>query len=138
MEIAIENRDDKLLPGMTGRVSVLIARRPDALFLPVTAILTLEEAAYVFIIGEAGGKKVARRVNVILGEDLGDWFEIRNGLSGDEQVVMVGRELVNDGTWVEPMAFLPAKNGLQTPVTSRFVSVVQQGEGTRFRRRGAG
>ena len=97
IEVDVANLDGSLLPGMTGRASIVIERRKNALLLPVTAVLILEEGAYVFVVRDGH----ARRIPVELGVDLGDWLEARSGLKPDDQVIVTGRELVAEGSAVK-------------------------------------
>lgn len=101
IEMDIPNAADLFMPGMTGRVEIVVGTREDAVLLPVAALLNLEEGSYAFVARESDGKLRAERVEVTLGVDLGDWIEIREGVSAADRVIMVGRELVADGTWVE-------------------------------------
>lgn len=110
IEIDIPNASDLFLPGMTGRVEIAIETHKDAVLLPITALLHLERASYAFIAEpDEEGKLRARRVEVKLGEDLGDWIEIVEGVSATDQVVLIGRELVSEGKRVElaPPTTLP-------------------------------
>jgi RND family efflux transporter MFP subunit len=97
VELDLPNTAEKLFPGMTGRAAIVVEQRSGALLVPVTAVLNLEEASYVFLVKD--GK--ARRVKVELGVDLGDWLEIKSGISTADQVIVTGRELVSDGTVVD-------------------------------------
>jgi membrane fusion protein (multidrug efflux system) len=97
IEVDVPNLAGALLPGMTGRASIIIERRKGALLLPVTAVLILEEGAYVFVARDGH----ARRVRVELGVDLGDWLEVRTGIAPTDAVIVTGRELVSDGTPIE-------------------------------------
>lgn len=101
IEIDIPNTTERLIPGMTGRAAIVVGKREKALLVPLTAVLQLEDVAYVYVIRDEDGQPRARRVEVKLGIDLGDWIEVREGLAADDQVITVGRELVDDGTWVE-------------------------------------
>jgi membrane fusion protein (multidrug efflux system) len=101
VEVDLANANETLLPGMTGRASIVIGKRENALLLPVTAILNLEEASYVYVVREKDGKQRAERVRVELGVDMGDWLEVTQGITAKDLVILVGRELVTDGTLVE-------------------------------------
>lgn len=100
VEIDIPNASEELLPGMTGRAAIVIGKRADALLVPVTAVSKLEDTAYVYLASDEEPPR-ARRVEVQLGVDLGDWLEIREGLSATDRVIMIGRDLVDDGTRVD-------------------------------------
>jgi len=120
LEISIDQGEYRVLPGMTGEVAILVDHVPEAVLLPVTALLNLEEASYVFVARQEGDKLVARQVQVELGEDLGDWLQIRSGLSPDDEVIMVGRELLSDGAWISLVPFDPKRRSLKSPKTLLF------------------
>ncbi|MEZ4382863.1 MAG: efflux RND transporter periplasmic adaptor subunit [Nannocystaceae bacterium] len=101
VEIDLPNNEADYLPGMTGRAAIVIGKRPEAVLVPVTAVSILEDSAYVYVVDESSGKPRAKRVEVDLGVDLGDWLEVLSGLEAEQQVVMVGRELVTEGTWLD-------------------------------------
>ena len=102
VEMSIPRSTDVMLPGMTGRASIVIDTNDSAMLVPFTSVLKLEETAYVYVVREdEEGVPRARRVEVKLGVDLGDWVEITSGISPSDNVVYVGRELVDDGTEVK-------------------------------------
>lgn len=101
VEIDLPNAAEQLLPGMTGRAAIVVGKRDDALLVPVTAVSKLEESAYVYVVDAGDERPRARRAEVALGVDLGDWLEVREGIGGDDRVIMIGRDLVDDGTAVE-------------------------------------
>jgi len=101
VEMDIPNAKESFLPGMTGIADIVVDRRESAMLLPVTAMLNLEDVVYAYIVTDEDGKPRAKRVEVELGVDLGDWIEVRKGIAPTDSVIMVGRELVDDGTWVE-------------------------------------
>ena len=101
VEMDIPNTSDLLLPAMTGTASIVVGKREDALLVPSTAILNLESAAYAYVVRDEGEGARAKRVAVETGLDFGDWIEIREGLDPEDQIIIVGRELVDDGTPVE-------------------------------------
>jgi RND family efflux transporter MFP subunit len=101
VEIDLPNTTELLLPGMTGRAAIVIGKRENTMLVPVTAVQRLEEVTYVYVIREEDGVSKARRVAVQLGVDLGDWLEVLEGVEPTDSVIMVGRELVDDGSVVE-------------------------------------
>ncbi|MEM6294862.1 MAG: efflux RND transporter periplasmic adaptor subunit [Myxococcota bacterium] len=102
VEMSIPRSTDVMLPGMTGRASIVIDTNEKAMLVPFTSVLKLEETAYVYVVREdEEGVPRARRVEVELGVDLGDWVEVTRGISPSDKVVYVGRELVDDGTEVK-------------------------------------
>jgi multidrug efflux pump subunit AcrA (membrane-fusion protein) len=72
-----------LLPGMTARVEILTARKPDALVIPPAA-LAVEDGQTVCYV--ADGSSLRRR-EIEIGEILPDRLEILAGLAEGERVV---------------------------------------------------
>jgi multidrug efflux pump subunit AcrA (membrane-fusion protein) len=96
-EIDIPNRDGLLRPGMFGRVSLGLERRKDALTVPASALLTEGGKTYVYIV--ENGR--ARRMEVRTGFDDGVRVEVTGGLTGGEQVIVVGQGSVKDSAPVK-------------------------------------
>jgi membrane fusion protein (multidrug efflux system) len=122
VELDLPNTAERLFPGMTGRAAIVVEKRSGALVVPVTAVLNLEEASYVFVVKDGR----ARRIRVELGVDLGDWLEIKKGIGIGDQVVVTGRELISDGTVVDVekvvrrrRAVDPGRRDTPEPATSK-------------------
>ena len=97
VEIDLPNKDRRLKGGMFARVEVVVGTHRDAIQIPIDAVSRLEEAQYVFVVRD--GK--AQRVNVEIGARKENRIEIVNGLTGDEAVIVSGKDLVHDGTPVQ-------------------------------------
>lgn len=93
VEMEVANRDLLLKPGMYARVELVIDRHPGALLVPGEAISTDGDSSAVFVVD----KGVVGRLPVTTGESEGTLVEIVKGLTGDEQVVIEGKELVRPG-----------------------------------------
>ena len=111
VEIDLPNPDHALRPGTFVEVSLGLRDIPNALVLPPQAIISGPNGKSVFII-EAGHAKSAP---VQTGITDGRWMEITSGLSGDEDVVVVGKARLMEGSPVVPAPFnLPeAKTAVQ-------------------------
>jgi RND family efflux transporter MFP subunit len=94
VEIDLPNSDRQLKGGMFARAEVLVDTHHDAVQIPIDAVSRLEDAQYVFVVRD--GK--AQRVNVEIGAQKENRVEIVKGLSGDESVIVSGKDLVHDGT----------------------------------------
>ena len=100
VEMELPNTTEALLPGMTGHALIKIGKREKATLVPATAVLRLEESAFAYVVRDSD-KARTERVAVELGLDHGDWVEVLSGIEKTDVVVMTGRELVDDGTWVQ-------------------------------------
>jgi RND family efflux transporter MFP subunit len=105
VEIDLPNSDRRLKGGMFARAEVLVGTHHDAVQIPIDAVSRLEEAQYVFVVRD--GK--AQRVNVEIGARKENRVEIVTGLSGDESVIVSGKDLVHDGTPVQAQPLEPVK-----------------------------
>ncbi len=106
VEIDLPNRDRRLKGGMFARVEVLVGTHLQALQIPIDAVSRLEESQYVYIVEE--GK--ARRVDIEIGAQQGSYIEITNGLTGNEEIILSGKDLVHEGTPVQTQLLDPVKS----------------------------
>jgi RND family efflux transporter MFP subunit len=101
-EIEIKNPKGELKPGMFGRVSLFVDKRPKAILVPQTAVLEQEcpeqlqrqSCTWVYVVRQGR----SRRIEVQVGYDTGEEVEIQRGLAPEDVVVYAGRDLVADGT----------------------------------------
>lgn len=105
VEIDLPNKERDLKGGMFARVEALVGTHPQAIQVPIDAVSRLEDAQYVYVVRE--GK--AQRMNVEIGAREGNRVEITKGLTGDEQVIVSGKDLVHDGTPVQTQSLSPVK-----------------------------
>jgi membrane fusion protein (multidrug efflux system) len=97
VEIDLPNKDRRLKGGMFARVEVMVGTRRQAVQIPIDAVSRLEDTQYVFVVRD--GK--AQRVPVEMGARRDNRVEITKGLTGDETVIVSGKDLVHDGTPVQ-------------------------------------
>jgi len=97
VEVDLRNRDHLLKGGMFARVEVMVGTHAQAVQIPVDAVTRLDELQYVYVVRD--GKAV--KVPVELGVRVENKIEVTKGLTGDEQVIVSGKDLVTDGTVVE-------------------------------------
>jgi membrane fusion protein (multidrug efflux system) len=94
VEMEIANRDGLLKPGMYARVELVIDHHPRALLVHGEAIFNEGETPVVFVVDPAG--VVGKRV-VATGVGEGTMVEVTKGLTGDERIIVEGKELVRHG-----------------------------------------
>lgn len=97
-EIDVPNPDARWRPGQYVQVTLNVAELTDILSLPKAAIVTQDKQTYCFCVGADG--KVSRRA-IALGLQAGNDFEIRSGLTGDENVIAVNASSFREGQVVE-------------------------------------
>ncbi|MCU7905461.1 MAG: efflux RND transporter periplasmic adaptor subunit [Candidatus Thiodiazotropha sp. (ex Epidulcina cf. delphinae)] len=98
----IPNQNGKLLAGQFARVTLILSRRENSLFVPEAALVPQGEQQFVYRLVEG---KVAW-TEVRTGKRQGARVEIVAGLSAQDEVVTAGHLKLQDGMGVSPM---PAK-----------------------------
>lgn len=105
VEIDVVNADRRLKGGMFARVKVHVGTHQMAVQLPIDAVSRVEDAQYVFVVRDG----LARRTAVETGARNGNWVEITDGLVGDEEVIVSGKDIVRDGAAVQTQPLKPLK-----------------------------
>jgi RND family efflux transporter MFP subunit len=99
IEIDLPNDHQVFQPGMFANAKLILEKRPNALTLPTSALIPGQgtEPPRVLVVEN----KVVHRVPVKVGLDDGVRLEIVEGLTGSEDVVVVGKAGLSDGTKVK-------------------------------------
>jgi len=107
---AVNNEDRLLRPGQFMTVSLKVGERT-GLMVPEQAILTQGNEQYAYVVKD----DTAERRTLQLGQRLPGQVEVREGLTGDEQVVITGQDRLRDGDQVrildDPDAILSDAGG---------------------------
>ena len=93
VEITVDNSNGNFRPGMFVETSIITAARADVNVVPRTAVTRRSDTDVVFVVN---GQRVERRV-VRLGLSNDEYFEIVDGVSTGDQVVVRGLETLTDG-----------------------------------------
>ena len=101
--VLIHNKDGDLAPGMFGRFTIAYEEHADALVIPALALLDDDEQTTVYVVSD--GEVVRRAVET--GIEANDKIEILEGLSENEQIVVVGHGGLHDGSRVLASNTLP-------------------------------
>lgn len=100
VELRVDNKDGMIKPGMFARALLKIADLKSVLTISREAIFSLEGVPKVFTVRE--GRAVERTVSV--GESTKELTHIISGLAQGDSVIVIGRNLVNDGSLVKVAA----------------------------------
>ena len=92
-EIELPNPNDDLRPGMYATIKLVVERKPDALLLPLSAVLSEKAGSSVFTV--AGDK--AKKMPVKTGFNDGKNVEISSPLDPSLSVIVLGKLTLNDG-----------------------------------------
>ncbi len=95
-EIDIPNPKHFLRPGMFAKVILQLAAEGGALTIPATAIIAEKNQTFVYCVEE----NIVRKRPVVIGADDGIRPVIAQGLTGNELVIVLGKESVVDGARV--------------------------------------
>lgn len=97
-EVDVPNAEGRWRPGTYVQVKLTVAELPAVFALPKAAIVTQEKLTYCYSVG---GDGVIRRLPIELGLQAGTEFEVRSGLTGDEQVITINASSFREGQVVE-------------------------------------
>ena len=104
VELTVENRDQRLKPGMFIRATVVLERLEDAVIVPYAALTERQDRTGLFLVDAAGMRVSWREVEVGIREE--DRVQITgDGLEG--RVVTLGQQMVDDGSLIT----IPDNNG---------------------------
>jgi membrane fusion protein (multidrug efflux system) len=103
VEVDLPNKDHLLKGGMFARVELMVGTHHNAVQIPIDALTRLEENQYVYVVRD--GK--AYQVPVEVGAREENRIEVTKGLTGDEEIIVSGKDLVTDGTMVETRPLQP-------------------------------
>jgi multidrug efflux system membrane fusion protein len=112
LRAVFENKDLFLTPGLFGRIAVPGSPEYQAVLLPDEAILTDLDRRYVYVVGAEGA---VQQRPVKLGSRTDSYRIIREGLKGDETVVINGLQRVRLGggrVTPQPVTLPPVWQGL--------------------------
>jgi membrane fusion protein (multidrug efflux system) len=99
----IDNDDGTLAPGMFGRFTVAYEEHPDALLIPLAALVDEDEQVTVYVVN---GTEVVRRA-VTTGIETSGRIEILDGLDEFDTVVVTGQASLRDGSKVLASSLRP-------------------------------
>jgi len=83
--------------GVFARGDILVKTNQDALIIPSSALTRKKDGIYVYVIEEG----IARQKEIVLGIIQDERVEILDGLSGEEEIVVLGNQELEDGLKVD-------------------------------------
>jgi len=97
LELEIPNPDGDILPGMFASVELIRKAYKRALIVPLYAVINQGEEQFVYVENSGSAKKVPVEVGLLV-----DWqVQITSGLKPNDNVIVVGHRLLNEGQAVE-------------------------------------
>lgn len=119
-----DNSKRLMAAGLFARVRIIGDKPHQAVLFPEMALLTDQGLKYVWVVDSAG--KVSRR-NVKLGSKIDGLREVLEGLSADDQVILIGIQKVREGATVKTELVTFNDQGQAAQVTGK-PSVTAGGE----------
>ena len=106
VEVALPNREGKLLPGAYVEVGLPLSGSAKALLLPPNTLQFRQDGARVAVVGE-GGQVFLRPIK--LGRDLGKAVEVVSGISPKDAVILNPHDTIEEGERVRAKEAPPEK-----------------------------
>ncbi len=132
VQAVVPNKDGSLLPGMAIALRLEVADIPDALSVPLEAIIRQGTRRLVYTVQDGQGgpntpdgqaRNVVASQQVRLGQFALQHVEILSGLKSGDTVVVAGHQKLRPGARVQPMPYEPVANpNLKLGVSSALLA----------------
>ena len=111
IRVRVTNPGTRLRAGMFARVNIITERRENIVKIPISGIITRFGEQFVYVVDYSDPEiPVASRRNITPGIQVDGIVEIREGVSPNEEVVVRGQSLLEDGTRVNVIERLQPLN----------------------------
>jgi multidrug efflux pump subunit AcrA (membrane-fusion protein) len=105
MEVRVNVSDtgSKLKAGMFAKVKIITERKDNIVKIPVSALISRFGEQYVYVVEadpENAEQTVVRKRNVVPGISIDGSLEVQSGLASEEEIVIRGQTLLDDGSRV--------------------------------------
>ncbi|NVO83555.1 efflux RND transporter periplasmic adaptor subunit [Hymenobacter terrestris] len=97
LRLADPGKAGRLRPNMVTNVRILNYNRQNATVLPVDLVQRDEQNSYVLVVDDKGGKKVATKRIIKVGNTYNGKVEVTEGLQTGDQVISAGYQNLNEG-----------------------------------------
>ncbi|HET6219841.1 MAG TPA: efflux RND transporter periplasmic adaptor subunit [Acidobacteriaceae bacterium] len=97
VEIDLDNRDGKLMPGAYGQVHMNVHNQVVPMIVPVSALIFRTEGLQVGTVVKGPNGDEAKLVHVTMGQDDGSTVQVIQGLNADSQVIQNPPDSLIDG-----------------------------------------
>jgi len=102
VEIDMPNKDRQLQAGTFVSATLYLKQHPNALVIPPAAIVTGASKEWAVFTAEQGK---TRYLAIKTDLDDGNWVEVVDGLTGNEDIIVVGKSGLKDGQAVDPSPY---------------------------------
>jgi len=109
IKVGVENPGSKLKAGMFAKVQIITERKESIVKIPASAMLNRFGEQYLFTIDNTDpAAPVVRKKNIVPGIIIDGIMEIQEGLAPDEEIVIRGQTLLEDGSRINVIERLAA------------------------------
>ena len=98
--VVMDNPAERVLPGVTAKVSLPRSEVENAIVVPTPAVLSSSEGPYVMVARKEGSSWIARRLPVSTGVSDADSVVVSGGLTRGDYLIVEGNHLAEDGAGV--------------------------------------
>ena len=103
VNVNVSDAGSKLKPGMFAKVRVITERKDNIVKIPASAVINRFGEQYIYVVEKDAAnieRETVRKRIVVVGIQIDGVAEIQNGLAPDEEVVVRGQTLLDDGSRV--------------------------------------
>jgi len=100
IRITVSNVSSKLRPGMFAKVRIITESRNNTVKIPAAAVIRRFGEEYVYVVEKNSEFDIVKKRNIVPGILIDGVIEIQSGLAPDEEVVVRGQTLLDDGSRV--------------------------------------
>ncbi len=90
-------QDATIRPNQIAQVHILDYNAPSTIAVPVNTVATDEKGKYVYVAVNEGGKLIARKKQIVVGELYNELIEVKSGLAAGDQLINDGYQSIYDG-----------------------------------------
>jgi multidrug efflux pump subunit AcrA (membrane-fusion protein) len=117
VRVNVNNPGSKLKQGMFAKVRIITEQKDNIVKIPVTAVISRFGEQYVFTVGQDPENPeitIVKKKNVVPGIIIDGIMEVQDGLAADEEIVIRGQTLLDEGSRVKvierlaPLASAPS------------------------------
>ena len=107
IKVAVENHDGKLKAGMFAKVRIITEEKENVVKIPFSALVSRFGEQYIFVTDKSDpAAPLVRKRTVVTGLLVDGALEILQGLAPDEEIIVRGQTLLEDGSRVNIIEYL--------------------------------
>ncbi len=116
VKLALAKIEPRIKAGMFARVKLITDTKGGIVKIPAAAVVSRFGESFVFVVNNGEDATTVRKQAVVPGIRVDDKIEIRNGLKADDEIVVRGQTLLEDGSEVHVVSKvepLPAQENVK-------------------------